>query len=514
MATDELASRFATADAELPALRADAEARVVTRRYATGTNDDPMPLYFEGLEELEIERDVWLPDVTSPQGGVTEHGYDIDGRLVHRIAWNKVEPEFVNFEVIWKWGETTVEEYSYSVGTIEQVGIGTHEAGRIQELRQQTSAGTQTWTFEWQDGRCIRATVLPPFASTPRTLEATYDGDDTLVGASWANSPLTDALEPAFGIGTFFRPHLEGEAHAIADHFCLLFEDPPMSGREFSAALASQGVLDADDGTLEWQVLQWQPTREGGQRYDEFVAWISDAGPFPQLGELYLRNDEHGRHVLGDQSVLWRTFPALRRLDLEGNLDDLGTIDHTTLEDLDLRIACSSSLPLHQLGAAQLPVLRSLTLAFDDHADDDPTFEGLDALLEPQWPALRHVSIGGVASAAHLRVLLAGLIRPQVCSLALLGVTLDAALIDLLVGSGVLPQLRFLQLGYHRRDHDAADRLAAIGSLLAHIERCRVIGDSFTPAQIEALTYAVPGLEHDEHLGILTGVWLGVFDAP
>ncbi|MDQ3370899.1 MAG: TIGR02996 domain-containing protein, partial [Myxococcota bacterium] len=148
---------------------------------------------------------------------------------------------------------------------------------------------------------------------------------------------------------------------------------------------------------------------------------------------------------VGDISGVWRALPRLRHLIVQGGTFDLGTIEHPTLERLEVRTGGLSAVNAAALTAARCPALRHLDVWYGtENYGWDGSFAAVEPLLaRTDLPALRHL---GLRNAEF---------TDEACRA--------------LVTSPLLRQLEVLDLSLGTLSDDGAQTLAAHRDALRHL---------------------------------------------
>jgi hypothetical protein len=179
----------------------------------------------------------------------------------------------------------------------------------------------------------------------------------------------------------------------------------------------------------------------------------------PNLGSLWDTEPPH----LGDVGGLWRAFPALEQLTLDGREVALGEVHAPRLADLTVRGV--DGLGLDALAAATLPALHTLRLLVAGPA----AVPSLATLVgDGRLGALRHLTLGARHSGAH------------------------APILALLPRLAALPHLESLDLSWMRIVDAHVDVIAQHGARLARIGRVRFNVRNLSEAGRARLAAVVP----------------------
>lgn len=225
--------------------------------------------------------------------------------------------------------------------------------------------------------------------------------------------------------------------------------------------------------------------KEGGGKnltVEDTVSWLLDEPSARFLRKLtvgivqFFENDYGGVA----ERIGQRYLPALRELflgdfdseDTEMSWSELGDIEpiYASLPNLKSLKLRSGSM---SLGKIVLPKLESFTIETGGLDSD-----AAQAIASAHWPGLTSLSIwigtdeyGGDASIDDLRPILAGTGLPRLEHLGIKNCELTDDLIEALVTSRILPQLKSLDLGMGVMSDDGAKRMFAFQKAFMHLEK-------------------------------------------
>lgn len=192
---------------------------------------------------------------------------------------------------------------------------------------------------------------------------------------------------------------------------------------------------------------------EGEADLDGMLRALGKKGPFPTVRSVVVGDFEFPDVTeiswvrVGDVGAVWKAFPNLERLEVQGAEINLGAIHAPALRHLELRTGGLPAQALKSLSKASFPELETLRV----------------------WTGSSHY--GATSTMKDVAPLLDGRGTPKLKTLGLMNSELANEIAAALPTAKILPQLKELDLSMGTMTDEGGQHVVAAAPAFAHLER-------------------------------------------